>query len=132
METILTTWEQGDQAKAVSDFLKTDWSARPQFTPDSALNLSEDEFKKLPAVEREAKAAEVQTQLAMLKKLAGAVAQAGREVAAKKDLALARKHFAAIEQLGQALESSDSMLIVTMMGKVLQKMGNAEMATLPK
>lgn len=132
METILTTWEQGDKATAVSDFLATDWSAGPQFTPDSALNLSEDQFKQLPAIERDARLEDVHAQLVTLKKLAGAVAQAGREAAAKKDLALARKHFAALQQFGQALDGSDSMLIVRMIGQVLEKMGRAEMEKLPQ
>jgi hypothetical protein len=131
-ETVLATWEQGDEATAVSDFLATDWSAGPLFTPDSGLSLSEDQFKQLPAIERDARIADVHAQLAALNKLAGAVAQAGREAAAKKDLALARKHFAALQQLGQAIDGSDSMLIVRMMGQVLEKMGKAEMEKLPQ
>ena len=78
------------------------------------------------------KAAEVQAQLASLRKLAGAVAQAGREAAVKQDVALARRHFTALDQFGGALDSSDPMLIVKLVGQALKKMAVAEMAKLPQ
>jgi hypothetical protein len=131
-EAILKAWEQGDSPAAIRQFIEADWSAKPFFAPGSAMNLSEDQFKQLPAVEREAKSADVQAQLAELKKLAGAVVQAGRDAAAKKDLDGARKHFAAVQQCGQALASPDSMLIVQLVGKALQKMALAETDKLPQ
>lgn len=131
-EAILATWAQGDSAAAVRQFLETDWSARPLFAPGSAMNLSEAQFKALPTAEREAKAAEVQSHLATVRKLAGAVAEAGRAAAAKRDDAMARKHFAALEQLGGALDSPDSMVIVKLVGQALKKMATAETAKLPQ
>ncbi len=129
---ILTAWEQGVTAGAVKQFVEADWGARPLFAPGSVMNLSEAQFKKLPAAQREVKAAEVQAQLASLRKLAGAVAQAGREAAVKQDVALARRHFTALDQFGGALDSSDPMLIVKLVGQALKKMAVAEMAKLPQ
>ena len=131
-ETILAAWEQGDSAGAIHQFLEADWSARPLFAPGSAMNLSEAQFKALPVAEREAKSAETQARLGALKKLAGAVAQAGLETAARQDTPLARKHFAAVEHLGGALDAPDSMLIVQLVGRALKKMAVAETAKLPQ
>jgi hypothetical protein len=131
-EAILTAWEQGDSAGAVQQFVEADWGARPLFAPGSVMNLSEAQFKRLPVAQREVKAAEVQAQLASLKKLAGAVAQAGREAAAKNDVALARKHFTALDQFGGAVDEPDSMLIVKLVGQALKKMALAEAAKLPQ
>ena len=129
---ILKAWEQGDSAAAIRQFIEADWSAKPLFSPGSAMNLSEDQFKKLPAAEREAKSADAQAQLAALRKLAGVVVQAGRDAAAKKDMEAARKHFAALQQCGQALASPDTMLIVQLVGQGLQKTALAESAKLPQ
>lgn len=131
-EAVLTRWEQGDTAGAVRQFLETDWSTKRLFTPGSAMNLSELQFKALSAVERESRSAETQSRLSALRKLAGAVAQAGREAAEKQHLALARKHFAALEQCGSALDTPDSMLIVQLGGRALKKMAAAEAAKLPR
>lgn len=131
-ETVLTTWEQGDSAGAIKQVLEADWSTGPLFAPGSAMNLSENQFKQLPASEREAKAAEMQARLSALRKLAGAVTQAGREAAAKEDLALARKHFTALNQLGAALDSQDSPLLVQLVGQALKKTAATENAKLPR
>ncbi len=126
VEAMLTACEQGDSSGAIKQFLETDWNARPLFSPGSAMSLSEDQFKALPATQREAESAEVQARLATLRKLAGAVAQAGREAAVRKDAALARKHFAAIGQFGSALDEPNSLLLVQLVGQALKKMAAAE------
>jgi hypothetical protein len=131
IESILAAWEQGEHAAAVSRFLEADWSARPLFAPGSTMDLSEEQFKKLPAAERQACSPQVQVHLTALRELARTVAQAGRDAAAKNDVPAARKHFAAIQQCGQALDSPDSMLIVNLVGQALQKMAVAEAAKLP-
>jgi hypothetical protein len=131
-EAILKAWEQGDSATAIRRFLEADWTARPLFARGSVMSLSEEQFKKLPAAQRDAKAAEVQAQLAALRKLAGAVTQAGRDAAAKQDLDGARKYFTALQQCGQALDAQDAMLIVKLVGQALQKMAVAEQAKLPQ
>ena len=131
-EAILKVWEQGDSGAAIRQFIEANWNVKPLFAPGCAMNLSEDQFKKLSAAERKAKSTDVQTQLAALKKLAGAVVQAGRDAVAKKDTDGARKHFAALQQCGQALASPDSMVIVQLVGQGLQKMALAESAKLPQ
>jgi len=131
-EGILKTWEQGDSTGAVQQFVEADWSARPLFSPGSPMNLSESEFKALSAVQREAESAEVVERLAVLKKVARAVTQAGHDAAAKKDMALARKHFTALDQFGGALDEPNSMLIVKLVGQALKKLAAAETAKLPQ
>lgn len=130
VEPLLTVWRQGDPAAAVRQFLATDWSARPLFEPGSAMSLSEEQFKALAAGDRETKSAEVVAVAGDLKKLAQAVAQAGRDAAAGNDLPQARKHFTALKQYGDALDSADSLLIVRLVGQALKKTADAEMAKL--
>jgi hypothetical protein len=127
----MTAWQQGDKSTAVSRFVGTDWAARPLFAADSVLSLSEAQFKALPAAELEAKSAEMLPQLESLKKLASAVAQAGRDAASKGDTAQARKHFNSLKQCGTALESPDCLVIVQLVGKALKKMGDAELGKTP-
>lgn len=116
----LTEWQQGDKSNAVSSFVKVDWSLRPLFASSSALS------------EPQPKPNEVLSELDSLKKLAGAVAQAGREAAANGDTAQARKHFASLKQCGIALQSSEYARIVQLVGEALVKMGDAELAKVPQ
>ena len=94
LQSVLTTWQQGDQASAISRFMAADWSQRPLFTPGSSLSLSEAQFNALPAAEQEAKMKELLPQLSAIRELAKAVVQAGRDAAGKGDSAQARKYFA--------------------------------------
>jgi hypothetical protein len=130
MQPILAAWQQGDKSAAVSRFLEADWRARPLFTPRSALSLSEDQFKSLSTGDREAKSGEIATQTGVLKQLASAVAQAGRDAAAKKDSALASKHFTSLKQCGEALDNPDSLAIVKLVGQGIKKMADTELAKL--
>lgn len=127
-QSALTAWQQGDKAAAVSSFLAADWSARPLFATGSTLNLSETQFKALSDSERQVKSSEMMSQMASLKQLAQAVAQAGRDAASKGDAAQARKYFTSIKQCGTALESPDCMLLVQLVGKTFVKMSDAESA----
>jgi hypothetical protein len=124
----LTAWQQGDKAAAVSNFLATDWSARPLFAAGSTLSLSEAQFKALSDADRQAKSNEMTAQLGSLKQLAAAVAQAGLDAASKGDAPQARKDFTSLKQFGAALESSDYMLIVQLVGKGIEKRGDTELA----
>ena len=124
----LTAWQQGDKAAAVSSFLAADWSARPLFAVGSTLSLSEAQFKALSDADRQAKSAEMTAQLGSLKQLAAAVAQAGLDAAAKGDASQARKDFTSLKQCGAALESSDYMLLVQLVGKGIEKRGDTELA----
>jgi predicted small lipoprotein YifL len=131
VQPALVSWQQGDKATAVNQFLATDWSARPLFAPGSTLNMSEKEFVALPAADRNARAAELSGQADVLKKLAAAVADAGRDAAAK-DPALARKHFTALQQFGEALDSPDSLALLKLVGRAVKRMAETEMSKLPK
>ena len=124
----LTAWQQGDKAAAVSSFLAADWSARPLFAAGSTLSLNEDQFKALSDADRQAKSREMMTQLPLLKQLAAAVAQAGRDAASKGDAPQARKYFTSLKQFGAALESPDYTLIVQLVGKGMEKTADTELA----
>ncbi len=124
----MAAWKQGDTATAVSNFVQADWTRRPLFAPDSTLSLSEDQFKVLLADERQSRGTELTSQVDAFRRLASSVAEAGRDAAAKGDPALARKYFASLQQCGTALESSNCLAIVQLVGKAVKKMGDTEMA----
>ena len=124
----LTAWQQGDKATAVSSFLAADWSARPLFAAGSPLSLSEGQFKALSDADRQAKSNEMLPQISSLKQLGAAVAQAGRDAAAKGDTAQARKCFTSLKQCGTALESPDCLQLVQLVGKAFEKMSDTELA----
>ena len=131
-ESAMTAWQQGDTPKAISSFVETDWSSRPLFAASSTLSLTEDQFKALSDTERQAKSAEMLPQLDSVKKLAAAVAQAGRHAASKGDTAQARKYFTSLQQCGTAFENPDCLSIVRLVGKAFKKMADAELAKIPQ
>lgn len=132
MQSVLTSWHQGDKSAAVSRFLETDWSARPLFTPGSTLSLSEDQFKSLSEADGRAKSSEITMQVDELKQLAAAVAQAGRDAAAKNDLAQAVKTFTSLKDCGEALDRPDSSSIVKLTGRAMKRIAEGELAKLKK
>ncbi len=126
MDAVLSAWGQGDKAGAVSRFLEIDWSARPLFSSSSALGLSEAQFQKIPAGERESKSAEFTAHAGMLKQLASEVVQAARDATAAKDSAKAKKCLASLKQFGAALQEPACATLVQLVGKAVQKMADAE------
>jgi major membrane immunogen (membrane-anchored lipoprotein) len=127
-QSALTAWQHGDKDTAVSSFLAADWSVRPLFVGDSTLTLTEGQFKALSDSDREAKSRDMMSQIASLKQLAQAVAQAGLDAASKGDAPQARKDFTSLKQFGAALVSSDYMLLVQLVGKGIEKRGDTELA----
>ena len=128
LEPALTAWERGDKATAVSSFLAADWSARPLFAAASTLGLSEAQFRALSDSDRQARSGEMMTQLDSLKKLASAVAGAGRDAASKGDVALARKYFTSLKECGTALDSPDCLDLVRLVGRSFKKLADTELA----
>ena len=129
-ESAMNAWHQGDAPKAISRFVETDWSRRPLFAASSTLSLTEDQFKALPDWER--RRSEIWLELDAVKKLATAVAQAGRDAAAKGDTAQARKYFISLQQCGISLDSPDCLSIVQIVGKALKKTADTELAKIPQ
>ena len=127
-QSAMTAWQQGDKAAAVTSFVGTDWSSRPLFASGSTLSLSEDQFKTLSDWER--RRSEMRPQIDSLKQLAAAVAEAGRDAAAKGDVAQARTHFTALRECGAALDTSDSLALLRLVGQGIKKRAEAEMSKL--
>jgi hypothetical protein len=124
----VAAWQQGDTAAAVSNFVQADWTRGPLFASNSTLSLSEAQFKALSDAERESRSGELTSQVNAFRKLASAVAETGRTAAVKGDTAQARKYFASLQQCGTALEGSNCLAIVQLVGKAVKRMGDVEMA----
>jgi len=68
--------------------------------------------------------------LNLLKQLAAAVAQAGRDAAANGDRSRASYCFNALKQCGTALDSADCLHIIQPTGRAFKKISDAETARL--
>jgi len=128
----LSAWQQGDKSTAVSSFVAANWNARPIFVSGSVLSLTEDQFKSLSDADRQARSAEMTKQLDSLKQLGAAVAQAGRDAAAKGDTAQAQKYFTSLKQCGTALSSPECLTLVQLVGKTLNKMADTDSAKIAR
>jgi hypothetical protein len=126
----LTAWQHSDEAEAVSQFLKVDWTARPLFDSNSPLSWSENKFRALPPDDRASAAQQISDQLGTLKRLLAAVTQTGRDAAAKQDISTARQCFTSLKQCGAALDSPESSDIVKLVGQKVEKNADAELAKL--
>lgn len=129
-QSVMTAWQQGDKTAAVAGFVETDWSARPLFASDSMLSLSEDKFKALSNSERQAKSSKMFQQIDSLRRLAAAVAQAGQDAAAKGDAAQARKHLTSLREFGSAIDTSNSLALLRLVGQAEKKRADREMSKL--
>jgi len=137
MVPILTHWQQGDQSAAVSNFVEAIWSARPLFAPDSVLSLSEAQFqsqvRSWPVLGNvNSRRTEMTDQLDVLKRIAASVAQAGIDEAVRKDFAQARKHFTSLKHCGEALDSTNSLAILKLVGQGIKKRAETELGKLPQ
>ena len=130
MQPLLSEWQQGDKSAAIRRFVETDWSARPLFSTTSPLSLTEEQFKALSASDRETKSGEIMSQAGVLKQLAAAVAQAGLDASAKKDMVQARKHFTSLKRCGEALDSPTTLAIIKLVGQGIRKRADTELAKL--
>jgi hypothetical protein len=135
MQTFITDWQRGRRSEAINGFLAADWSARPLFAPDSILSLSEAQFQSQikalsTASEVQDKRTEMMTELNAVKQLAASVAQAGADAASRGDLAGARKHFDSLKQCGEALDNSNSLAIVRLVGQGMKKRADTGMSKL--
>lgn len=124
----MMAWQQGDKPTAVSRFLEADWSARPLFTRDSALSLTESQWQALSRAERATKSGEMLSELDAFKLLAVEVAHAGRDAVSKNDVVEARKCFTSLKQCGMALQSAQCLKLVQLVGGATQRRADAELA----
>jgi len=129
-ESVFAAWQEGDKPTAVSRFVQVDWTARPLFATDSVLGLSESQFQALPSSSRSAKQQELMTKVPVLKGIAAAVAAAGKDAAAKKDITGAKKYFTSLQQFGEALSGPDFTALVQQIGKFVKRTGDEELAKL--
>jgi hypothetical protein len=121
-------------SEVVTKFLATDWSARPLFPSGSVLNLSEGQFRSLATATEQTNSNPVMiselemSQLADLKKSAMAVIEAGNKAEASGDVAQAREYFMSVKQCGEALDNTNCLDLVRLVGRAFEKKAGAELA----
>ena len=139
IQPALAAWQQGDQGGAVSNFIAADWNAGPIFAPGSMLSLTESEYlSQVQSVRgggvtrnQEAKSAQMLDELRTIKELVAAVSIASREAAAAGQVDSARKHFASLQQFGAALDHHQSLNILRLEGRAIQKNADRELQKIP-
>jgi hypothetical protein len=137
LQSILTVWQNGEHATAISNFVQADWTSRPLFPVGSSLNLTEDEFRSqvrsmFSADAVNAMGTNLMAELEPIKRLAAAVGQAGQKAAVEQDYPTARKHFTALKQCGEALDGTNSLGLLKLVGQGLRKRAEIELSKLPQ
>lgn len=94
------------------------------------MSLTEEQFMSLTSSDRDAKMKDVLAQVNAMRELANTVMQAGRDAAGKKDVVQARKYFASVKEYGVALNSSDTLALVKIIGKAIKGMADVELSKL--
>lgn len=130
-EPLVNLWEKGDRPGAISNFIKSDWKTGAVFEKGSVANLSEADFGKLDEADRATTAERILKDVMVLKQLAIAVVEAGRQAAEKGDLAQARKNFESAKQFGEALDKESYTKLVQLVGQGLKRITTKELAKLP-
>ena len=139
IQPALAAWQQGDQGGAVSNFIAADWKAGPIFATNSMLSLTESEYlSQVQSVRgggvtrnQEAKSAQMLDELRTIKELVAAVSIASREAAAAGQVDSARKHFASLQQFGAALDHHQSLNILRLEARAIQKNADRELQKIP-
>ncbi len=127
IEPILADWDCGQEEKAVNEFLCFNWDKEAVFAPASALSLSERELDSLSQAAAAAKMRQAVAELQSLRELVYAVDKTGRDAENRGEVSKARACFISMEQCGGALQSSNRLYLVQLVGKSIGKTAGNEL-----
>lgn len=128
LDQALTLWRAGKKDEAAAKFLAVDFTKRPLFPSGSVLNYTEKQFMALPRTAAEKLSKQMLEDISGLKGLCAQVNDTGRSALNQGDKAMAEKCTAQLKQCGKALDHPDSLALLKLVGKAVQKMA----ATPPK
>jgi hypothetical protein len=128
LDQAMTLWRAGKQDEAAAKFLAVDFAKRPLFPTGSVLNYTEAQFIALPQAAREKMATQMQDDLRTLKEICAHIRDAGETAQTAGDKAKSEKCRAQLKACGDAFNQPDSLALLKLVGKALQKMA----ATAPK
>jgi hypothetical protein len=131
LDQALTLWRAGKKEEATAKFLAVDFTKRPLFPSGSVLNYTEKQFMALPRTAAEKLSKQMLEDISGLKGLCTQVKDTRRSALNQGDKATAEKCTAQLKQCGNALDHPDSLALLKLVGKAVQKMA-AEPATPPK
>ncbi len=118
---VMKLWDSGDRKAAAEKFLLVKWDDSAVFSETAILTLSEQDFSALPASEQNQKRQEG-TQIAKtIKFLARHASRVAKASFAAKEYDTAEEQYEAIRQCGQALSDSESLSILKMTGRSIQR-----------
>lgn len=122
LDQSMKLWQSGSKEAAVAKFLTVDFSRRPLFSFGSVLNYTEAQFIALPPAAREKLAQQMNDDLRVIKEICAQVRDNGKSALAAGDAAKSGKCMAQLNQCGDAFNQPDSLALLKLVGKALQKM----------
>lgn len=125
MDQVMSLWRAGKKDEAVTKFLVVDFSRRPLFSTGSVLNLTEAQFVALPEAARTKLATQMNDDLKTIKELAAQTRNTAKAALASGDKTKSEKCVAQLKACGQAFDQPDSLVLLKLVGKALEKMSAA-------
>lgn len=122
LDQAMTLWRASKKDEAVAKFGAVDFSRRPLFPTGSVLNYSEAQFIALPQAARDKLSEQMLEDISVLKGICALVRDTGRNALAQGDTDKSGKYTAQLKQCGDALNQPDSLALLKLVGKAIQKM----------
>ncbi len=120
-----------DSSWAIEAFLQVDWSKGDEVFAGTNLSMSEADFVRQTAAERQRVSEQNLKELATVRELARAVTAAGQKAADEGDRAQAERCFRGVHALGETLSAPDRMALVQLVGKALKELAQKKLDALP-
>lgn len=125
VDQAMTLWRAGKKDEAVAKFLAVDFSKRPLFPSGSVLNDTEVQFIALPDAARTKLATQMNDDLKTIKELAAHTRSTAKTALDSGDTSKSDKCLAQLKACGEAFNQPDSLALLKLVGKALEKMSAA-------
>jgi len=121
LDEAMTLWRASKKDEAVAKFMAVDFSRRPLFPTGSVLNYTEAQFVALPQAARDKLATQMNADIRVLKEICAHVRDAAKSALAGGDSAKSGNYTAQLKKCGDALNQPDSLALLKLVGKAIQK-----------
>lgn len=131
LDQAMTLWRGGKKDEAVAKFMAVDFSRRPLFPASSVLNYTEAQFIALPQAARDKLSTQMNADIRVLKEICANIGETAKSALAGGAAAKSDKYSAQLKKCGDALNQPDSLALLKLVGKAIQKRA-AETSSAPK
>ncbi len=131
VDQAMTLWQGGKKDEAIAKFMAVDFSRRPLFPTGSVLNYTEAQFVVLPQAARDKLATQMNADIRVLKEICAHVRDTAKSVPPGGGSAKSSSYTAQLKKCGDALNHPDSLALLKLVGKAIQKQA-AEISAAPQ